>query len=283
VSGLTWNESDQLHKVFAHAAQGALVEWGIDGEADDLTQQLWEWYLQRPTTQTKMTGLSEPEQIVTAKRAAHQMISGNVLEGNIAGEKVIYSTDSVREALHGLSTNKYLLEILPEAEDILQARHEEYAEALRSRYTDGVIPLKEGGEAMVLSRAVKALTDEVNVLYLSSDDSGVGRRDSASPNHRKRGGGYSDPTSNIALLLMGNADEREAFYEELDDGDWSVGFREDEPASDPINIMDSAFNGMPRSEFYRGQVFPELFPHEDAMLVERWSRQDREMFCGPVG
>jgi hypothetical protein len=278
---LTWNGSEQLHRVFAHAAQGALVEWGIDGEADDLTQQLWEWYLQRPTTQSKMSALSEPEQIVTAKRAAHQMISGNVLEGNIAGEKVIYSTDSVREALHQMSSNKYLLEILPEAKAILAARHEEYAEALRSRYEDGVVPVEPGKS--VLKRAVKALTDEVNVLFLTSDDDGVGRRDSASPNHRKRGGGYSDPTSNIALLLMGNADEREAFYEELDDGDWSVGVREDEPGSDPINIMDSAFNGMPRSEFYRGQVFPELFPHEERMLVEAWPAQDQEMFCGPVG
>jgi hypothetical protein len=278
---LTWNDGAELHQVFAHAAQGALVEWGIDGEADDLTQQLWEWYLQRPTTQSKMSGLSEPEQIVTAKRAAHQMISGNVLEGNIAGEKVIYSTDSVREALHQMSSNKYLLEILPEAKAILAARHEEYAEALRSRYEDGVVPAEPAKS--VLKRAVKALTDEVNVLFLTSDDDGVGRRDSASPNHRKRGGGYSDPTSNIALLLMGNADEREAFYEELDSEDWSVGVREDEPGSDPINIMDSAFNGMPRSEFYRAQVFPELFPHEERMLVESWPAQDQEMFCGPVG
>lgn len=49
-----------------------------------------------------------------------------------------------------------------------------------------------------------------------------------------------------------------------------------------INIMDSVFNGMPGSEFYRAQAFPELFPHEKRMLIENWSEQDREMYCGPT-
>lgn len=48
------------------------------------------------------------------------------------------------------------------------------------------------------------------------------------------------------------------------------------------NIMDAAFNGMPGSEFYRAQVFPELYPHEKTMLVENWSQDDRDMYCGPT-
>lgn len=276
-------EAEKLDKVFRHAAQGALVEWGIDGEADDLQQQLWEWYLETPSTQRKMSELSDPERIVTARRRAHQMISGDVLEGNIASEKVIYSTDSVREALLGMSTNKYLLEILPEAKDILAARNEQQAEALRRRYDDGVVPDPDSAEHSMLRRAVKSLTDEVNVFYLTSDDDGIGRRDAASPYTRKSGGSHSDPTSSIAMLLMVNPDEREAFYEDLDSQDWLVEIREDEPGSDPINIMDSAFNGMPRSEFYRAQVFPELFPHEPEMLVDQWPLQDQDMFCGSAG
>ena len=46
------------------------------------------------------------------------------------------------------------------------------------------------------------------------------------------------------------------------------------------NIMDGTFNGMGGSEFYRSQVVPELFPHEKPMLVENWSADDREMYCG---
>jgi hypothetical protein len=269
--------------VFRHAAKGALVEWGIEGEVDEITQELWEWYLQRPTTQEKMANLSDPERIVTAKRAAHQMISRDVLEGNIASQKVIYSTESVREALHGMSTNKYLLEILPEAKRVLGARNEAQAEAIRRRYDDGVVPAPDSAEHSMLRRAVKSLADEVNVMYLTSDDDGAGRREAAAPNVRKRGGGYSDPTAGIALALMNNPGEREAFYEEWDSEDWYGEVDELEPPTFPVNIMDAAFNGMPGSEFYRAQVFPELYPHQPRMLVEHWPAQDVAEYCVGLG
>lgn len=46
------------------------------------------------------------------------------------------------------------------------------------------------------------------------------------------------------------------------------------------NIFDGTFNGMPRSEMYRAQVTPELFPEERPMLIENWDAQDREAYCG---
>ena len=48
------------------------------------------------------------------------------------------------------------------------------------------------------------------------------------------------------------------------------------------NLLDSTFNGMPASEFYRAQVFPELFPHEKTMMLENWSQDDLEMYVGGV-
>lgn len=47
-----------------------------------------------------------------------------------------------------------------------------------------------------------------------------------------------------------------------------------------LNIMDSLFNRMARSEFYRSHLFPELFPHERPMLIENWSKDDLEMYVG---
>lgn len=47
-----------------------------------------------------------------------------------------------------------------------------------------------------------------------------------------------------------------------------------------MNLFDGQFNGMPHSEMYRAEIFPELFPHEKPMRVENWSPQDREMYCG---
>lgn len=46
------------------------------------------------------------------------------------------------------------------------------------------------------------------------------------------------------------------------------------------NIFDSKFNGMGRSEMYRHQLVPDLFPHEKPMLVENWPADDREAYCG---
>lgn len=46
------------------------------------------------------------------------------------------------------------------------------------------------------------------------------------------------------------------------------------------NLFDTSFNGMPRSEMYRAQVTPDLFPHESRMLVENWPAEDQEAYCG---
>jgi hypothetical protein len=46
------------------------------------------------------------------------------------------------------------------------------------------------------------------------------------------------------------------------------------------NIMDELFNGMGRSEMYRACLFPDIFKHEQPMLIPNWSVTDREMYCG---
>ncbi|AXH46792.1 hypothetical protein SEA_ACOLYTE_48 [Mycobacterium phage Acolyte] len=48
------------------------------------------------------------------------------------------------------------------------------------------------------------------------------------------------------------------------------------------NIIDSTFNGMPGSEMYRAEVFPELFPHQKPMRLENWPQDDLEAYVGGV-
>ena len=43
-------------------------------------------------------------------------------------------------------------------------------------------------------------------------------------------------------------------------------------------MLDSTFNGMPGSELYRAQIFPELWPHEKRMMLENWSDDDIDMY-----
>ena len=46
------------------------------------------------------------------------------------------------------------------------------------------------------------------------------------------------------------------------------------------NLIDPMFNGMPASEMYRAQLFPELFPNQPPMRLENWSLDDLEMYVG---
>lgn len=50
--------------------------------------------------------------------------------------------------------------------------------------------------------------------------------------------------------------------------------------SNTSNIFDGTFNGMARSEMYRHQIVPDLFPHEKRMLIENWSEEERVAYCG---
>lgn len=207
-------------KMFRKAASAALAEWHSDqwdrqrGALDELTQDLWVWYLERPDTQRK---LKESDEFLARRlifQAAMQMLARQALNSDVFDGRAIYSSDSVKAALAGKSTNKYLAEIKPIALKNLEKRNGEQAEAIRSRYEDGVVPEKEGGAAMLLSRAVKSLTEEVNVIYLTTDTDAIGSAASVFPDTRKRKGEHSDPTGNIAVMLIEKPEMREPFYEE---------------------------------------------------------------------
>lgn len=205
--------NDRLADIFRKAAEIALAEWHTDqwdrqkDELDDLSQDLWVWYLERPGTQKKFKNLSEPEAVETARIHAIQILSKQALTENTFQGRDLYSSESIKEALNGGTSNKYLNEILPIALDNLGRRNEVQAEAVRVRYTDGEHPDKD-----VLSRAVKSVTEEVNVIYLTSDDDGIGSRHKVFPETRHQKSGYSDPTGDTAVLLDSRPEYRVDFY-----------------------------------------------------------------------
>jgi hypothetical protein len=204
--------------VFRKAAEKALLEWHPDqwdrqkDEADDLSQELWVWYLARPGTQRKMSDLSEDEAVETARIHAIQLLSQQALSSNTFQGRDLYSSDAVREGLRGESTNQYLNEILPYALDNLDTRNELQAEAIRCRYDDGVVPARQSREENVLKHAVKSVTEEVNVFYLTSSDEGIGSSSRVFPESRKQRGAYSDPTGDTAALLEEHPEFRELVY-----------------------------------------------------------------------
>jgi hypothetical protein len=249
-----------MGKAFCKAAEKALLEWHSDqwdrqkDELDDLVQDLWVWYLERKGTQAKLETLSYPEVVETVRQAAIQMLSKQVLDSNTFQGKDLYSSDSVKEALAGKSTNKYLLKIMPLAREALNRRNAQQGEAIRSRYEDGVVPqppLKQ-----VLQRAVKSLTEEVNVIYLTTDEACIGSRHAVFPESRRVKGEHSDPTGNTAILLMENPSVRYEYMKEtpLTDfisGDGTVPYKpmpQPEKAGTPWFGLEGAVCYRPTSE-----------------------------------
>ncbi len=223
---------NDMQKVIRKAAESAVVEW-FSGQwerqaqtVDDLNQDLWVWYLERPETQRKIAGLSEPEAVKTVMLHAAQILSKQTLEGNTFNGKDIFSSDSVKEALKGKSSNKYLQTILPTAMRSLDGVH---AEAIRNRYEDGVVP-KEGAAKFILFYALKALTAEVNVRYITAEVQGVGSATAVFPHTRKAKGGHGDPTGDIGTQMADRPYEYETgedlrphFYAPSDMRQWSHG------------------------------------------------------------
>lgn len=188
------------------AAKSALVQWYSgqwvrqSEQLSDLTNDLLLWYMTRPETRSLMSKLSEPEIMVTFRKHARQLLSRAALDSDVFDGKVLYSSESVKDALKGESTNVYLVAILPLAIKRLSAR---LREALSARYfgDEPAFPeTKEGQNDLV--RAHKALCDEVNVLYITEEVKCIGSKSVVFPDTVRQKGSHADPTAGTALALM---------------------------------------------------------------------------------
>lgn len=46
------------------------------------------------------------------------------------------------------------------------------------------------------------------------------------------------------------------------------------------NIFDGTFNGAARSAMYRSWVVADLAPDERPAMIQNWSDEEKEAFCG---
>ncbi|AMS00952.1 sigma-K factor [Mycobacterium phage Loser] len=209
--------------IIRRGARKALFVWKQDdSDLDDLVNDLWVWYLERPATQKKMAKLTASEAVETVKLAALQMLSGEQLSSNEFNGRNLYSSDAVKDALLGVSTNRYLVDILPRAMESLAAQNERQAETIRVRYEDGVVPPRGSAAEAMLKRAVKGLTENVNIIAITAGvdadgnvTEGPGSRHSVFPETRPTSGGHSDPTADIAILLIEHPEVRDEYLYEL--------------------------------------------------------------------
>lgn len=212
-----------MKEIFEKSAQSALFAWKQDGAGlEDLVNDLWVWYLESPATQKKL----QDSDTFLARRLVYkrslQILAKQSLADDEFNGRNLYSSDSIREALLGKSTNRYLVDILPRALGELGEQNAGYAEAIRSRYDDAVVP-KENAPKQRLKYAVKSLTEHVNILAITAGvdadgniTEGPGSRHSVFPETRSsKGSGHSDPTADIAIMLMEHPELRDDYLHEL--------------------------------------------------------------------
>lgn len=199
----------------------------------DLANDLWVRVLESPTTQRKLDTLNNNEVVATLKIMAQQLLSDQQGELNVFREVVMYSSDNVKDALKGKSDNKYLISVLPKAVENLAGRNQGYAAAIESRYLNKIVPKSQSAEQVLLSRAVKSLTEIVNALCIANtqrDDEGNltvkdgpgskagkfpqdGAKETEAQPIRRGKGGHSDPVAAQALALLSNPEiEDELLY-----------------------------------------------------------------------
>ena len=210
-----------MDAIFRKAAKSALFAWKQDEAGlEDLVNDIWVWYLERPTTQKKLKSIEPHEAVKSVKKAALQMLSKSQLTSNEFHGRNLYSSDSIKDALLGRSKNHYLVDILPKALESLADQNEVHAEEIRLRYEDGVVPV-ENAPQQRLKRAVKSLTEHVNIIAITagvdSDGNvteGPGSRHAVFPETRRgRGAGHADPTGDIAVMLIEHPELRDEYLE----------------------------------------------------------------------
>lgn len=264
--------SDELVKEFKRVAKRVLtLEWGSSIPADaaeDAAHELVVQYLEWPSFRESLASCENARHRAVIIRKMVDRIYSEMQDGSlVANNQVLYSTDSVKAALKDASTNKQLLDLMPEAMARLRDRHTPYAEAIVKRYGEGIVPAP-GHDRDALKNAHKVLTDEVNRASrrLGETRNGPSLRNAVPAEERKGKGATSDPTATMAMAVMSSDEVRDAFYES-DPLPVTHGVIS-EPSPNPVwNIFDHEFQGMPRLDNYRASVFPELYPNEKADYV----------------
>lgn len=224
--------TDNIQSVIEKAAKSALFSWkqSSDGE-EDLIHDLWVWYLERPGTQAKLQEADEPLARRLVYKAALQILAKQTLDSDEFQGRNLYSSDSVRAALRGQSKNRYLLDILPLALKTLDKQNSGQAEAIRARYTDGAVPDRASSEEAKLKRAVKSLTQQVNIIAITAGidsdgkvSEGPGSRSAVFPETRRaKNSGHADPTGDTAVLLIEHPELRDEYLREYPLSDFLAG------------------------------------------------------------
>lgn len=245
--------SDEVNKVFRKAAEWASHSWPGVVEKDDLAQELWLWYLTRPSVRAKFEEMDYRGRLQVATKHAHRLTAELRNANARFSNQVRYSVDDIRDALSGRSRWPEIADDVAQGLAALTRRNAAYVEAIEQFVSDN--RPSDNAYRMRLTRAIEALTDETNAVVRQLFDGGIPTR-AVTEDEYRAGDGYR-------TLSDGPGTKRRAFPRDVNSSK---------------NIFDSEFNGIPGIDMYRSWVEPDLYPQERPARIENWSEYDREDF-----
>ncbi len=192
-----------MDDLFRKAAKSALYEWGRDDGLEDLVSELWVWYLESKSVQDKLHKSDKPLARSLAKTQAINILTEAANADDLFNQRNKFSSDDVKTALLGNVVDLTLQEILPSAMGELELHNHKYYESIKSRYSYGLVPISRSSEQVLLSRAVKQLTELVNRTSIKKTKTS----NTVDPGRRRSNNGYSDPTGDTAVKMIESGDD----------------------------------------------------------------------------
>lgn len=217
------DRDDRIGPIINKAAKSALFSWRQSEDGlEDLVNEVWVWYLESPATQEKLSTADVPLARKLVYKAALQILAKSSLSADRFNGRNIYSSDNIKDALRKQSNNRYLLDILPRALKALSEQNAGQAEAIRTRYEDGVVPARGSAAEAKLKRSVKSLTENVNIIAITAGvdaygnvNEGPGSRSAVFPETRRaKGARHPDPTGETAIMLIEHPELRDEYLRE---------------------------------------------------------------------
>lgn len=161
---MTLNNGTEIKSAIRRAVSSVAFQWPDVIEQDDLEQELWVWYLERPSAQAKLGAADKSERHKLLVRQGHLIASRKNQENLRFAQEFTYTIDDVKNVLAGKDRRDDSLDDLDEAMNLLRERNADYAEAIKSKYGDHLTPSGRT-ESNRLYQAHLVLTDLMNQVY----------------------------------------------------------------------------------------------------------------------
>jgi hypothetical protein len=172
------NRIEELADLIGKAAKTVAYQWPTVVDEDDIQQDITLHLMERPGSLDKLLDEFSPKDRLNAIIAiGHQIASKERLDYEVFSGNFRYSVNEVKRMLEkgGLRGNSTKSSAFQDLHQSLDGISQEYRECLWSKYVQNITPTS-GYDKTQVSRALEALTTEMNRSFKNQPNAGPGSR-----------------------------------------------------------------------------------------------------------